>query len=176
MEDVIFKLTDKDFDLEPQEMINCRFRKAARGIIIREDGKIALQNKRKKNEFKLVGGGIEKDEDPKKAFKREVLEEAGCEIEIIDELGKVEEFKSYLNLKQVSYIFVAKVVKNIHKLNLTEKEIDEGAQLIWVTPNDAIRLITDCYDKLAPSKYEDVYATRFVVLRDRKILEYYFKK
>lgn len=173
--EIIFKITDKDFGIEPLDMSNCKLRKAARGIVIREDGKIAIQNKSNKNEYKLVGGGIEGNEDPKIAFQREVLEEAGCEIQIIEQLGVTEEYKSLQNLKQISNIFVAKVTKDIHKLNLTEKEKNEGAKLLWVEPTEALKLVTDCYDKLLPSDYDDVYDTRFVVLRDRKILEYYLK-
>ena len=170
---LLFKLTDKDFQLTPQEMNNYRIRVAARGIVLSEDGKIALQNKSNKNEYKLVGGGMEENEIPQKAFQREVLEEAGCEIEIIQLLGTTEEYKSKQNLKQISHIFVARVIKDTHHLNLTEKEKDEGAKLLWVEPKEALRLITECYNKLLPSNYDDVYDTRFVVLRDRKILEYY---
>ena len=173
---VIFKLTDKDFGIEPKEMKDYRLRVAARGIVMREDGKIAIQYKSNKNEYKLVGGGMEENEDPTIAFKREVLEEAGCEIEIIEKLGTTEEYKSLQNLKQISNIFVSKVINDIHKLNLTEKEKNEGAKLLWVEPKEALKLITDCYDKLLPSNYDDVYDTRFVVLRDRKILECYLEK
>lgn len=137
--------------------------------------RIAIQNKSNKNEFKLVGGGMEQNEDPTVAFKREVLEEAGCEVEIIEKLGTTEEYKSLQNLKQISNIFIAKVVNDIHKLNLTEKEKSEGAKLLWVEPKEALKLVIDCYDKLLPFDYDDVYDTRFVVLRDRKILEYYLK-
>ena len=51
---LLFKLTDKDFGIEPQEMNNSRLRLASRGIVVREDGKIAIQNKQNKNEYKLV--------------------------------------------------------------------------------------------------------------------------
>ncbi len=174
--EIICKLTDKDFGIEPREMNNCRVRLASRGIVIRDDGKIALQNKTKKNEFKLVGGGIENNEDSELAFKREVLEETGCEIEIIKKLGTTEEYRSLQNLKQISHIFIAKVINDRQILNLTEKEKSEGAKLIWVDIKGALKLITDCYDKLVASDYDSVYDTRFVVLRDRKILEYYLEE
>lgn len=66
-------------------MNNSRLRLGVRGIAIREDGKIAIFNKSNKNEYKLPGGGLEGEgeEEPEEAFKREVLEEIGCEIEII---------------------------------------------------------------------------------------------
>lgn len=167
-------LTDKEFDLEPQEFNNPQFRKASRGIVIREsDGKIALQYKKNKNQYKLVGGGIEDGEASNIAFVREVLEETGCEVEIIKELGVVEEFRSHNNFKQISYVYFAKVIKDTKTLNLTEREIHDGAELVWKTPEEALELIISSYDNLISSKYENVYSSRFVWLRDKKILEYY---
>ena len=166
-------LVDEDFGLKSVEFNNPRVRKGARGIIINSDGKIAVFNKASKNEYKLPGGGIDEGENPEEAFKREALEETGCEIEIINSLGTIEEHKSLDNFKQKSYIFVAKVVNDTHKLNLTQKEKDEGAQLLWVDDTEALKLITDCYDKLKESKYENLYHSKFIALRDRYILEYY---
>ena len=79
------------------------------------------------------------------------------------------------NMQYISN-FVAKVIKNLHTLELTEKEKNEGAQLLWVTPEEALKLVKDSYDKLLPSNYVeeyDVYRMRVIVLRDRKILERY---
>lgn len=121
------------------------------------------------------GGGIEGDETPEEAFKREALEETGCEVEIIKSLGIAEEYKSQINFKQISYAFVGKVVKDTKKLNVTQKEQEEGAKLLWKTPQNALEMITKCYDELIASKYESIYATRFIVLRDKKILEKYIK-
>lgn len=175
--DVICKITDEDICLESREMNDFTLRQASRGIIIREDGKIAILHNVNKNEYKLIGGGLEGNEDPKIAFKRETLEEAGCEIKITQELGIIEEYRTLKDLKQVSYIFVAKVINDIHELNLTEKEIKEGSELIWVSPSEALELIKDCYDKLLSSLDSDtIYHTKFIVLRDAKILEYYLTK
>lgn len=168
-------LKDEDFGLESVEFNNPRIRYGARGIIIREDGKIAIFNKSNKNEYKLPGGGVDKGEDIKDAFKREVLEETGCEIEIIDELGTIEEHKSLDNFKQISYLFVGKVLKDNNKLELTQKEKDEGAKLIWVDKEEGLKLITNCFENLKESKYENLYHSKFIVLRDRYILEYYLE-
>ena len=43
--------------------------------------------------------------------------------------------------------------------------------MLWEAPEKALELITKCYDELVASKYGSVYAARFIVLRDRKILE-----
>ena len=172
---MLIKITDEDIGEVSKDMNNPRLRLGARGIVIREDGKIAIFNKSNKNEYKLPGGGIEDDENPEEAFKREVLEETGCKVEIINKLGTTEEYKTLDNFKQISYIFVGKVVEDTKHLNVTQKEKDEGAKLIWETPENALKVITESYDKLVASKYESVYHTRFIVLRDRKILEYYMK-
>ena len=46
---------------------------------------------------------------------------------------------------------------------------------MWVTPEKALELITECFDKLVASKYESIYSTKFVVLRNSKILEKYIE-
>lgn len=169
------KIADGDIGEESVEMEKSKLRLGARGIVIREDGKIAVFNKSNKNEYKLPGGGIEGDENPEEAFKREVLEETGCEVEIIDNLGITEEYKSKNKFKQISYVFVGKVIRDFKHLGLTKKEKEEGARLLWETPEKALELITNCFDKLKESKYESVYSTKFIVLRDRKILERYIE-
>ena len=56
---LICVLRDKDIGQEPIEMNeNPELRLSSRGIVIREDGKIAIFNKSNKNEYKLPGGGI----------------------------------------------------------------------------------------------------------------------
>ena len=169
-------ITDKDIGEKEVSMVNPKVRFGARGIVLRDDGKIAVFNKTKKNEYKLPGGGIEENETPEDAFCREVMEETGCEVEIIEALGTIEEHKSQNNFKQVSYVFVAKVLNDTKELYLTSKEAHEGARLVWETPSRALELITNCYDKLVASSYESIYFSKFIVLRDRKILEKYINR
>lgn len=78
------------------------------------------------------------------------------------------EYKSQINFKQVSNIFVGKVIQDTKELNVTQKEKDEGAKLLWETPQKALKLIIDCFDKLISSDYETVYATKFIVVRIEK--------
>lgn len=173
---LICAITDKDLNEKSVEMSNPEIRYGARGIVIRSDGKIAVFNKSKKNEYKLPGGSIEENENPRDAFKREVLEETGCIIEIIDELGTTEEYKSQDNFKQTSFIFVGKVMEDTKTLHLTQREKNEGAILIWEYPFRALELITNSYNNLIAPDYVSVYHTKFIVYRDRKILEFYLSK
>ena len=171
-------ITDDDLGLKSIAFDNPRHRFSARGIVLNEDGKIAILYKEAKHEYKLIGGGIEEEEDPIKAFKREALEETGCIVEIDDCLGTTEELKTLDNFKQTSYVYVAHVVKNTKSLNLTEQEKGEGSNLIWLDIGEAIKNIKECETKLVSSKYEgnmSVYHARFIVKRDYAILKYYQK-
>lgn len=169
----IFVLSDKEFGLDSIKLNNPQIRLSSRGIVINSDNKIAILNKRNNNEYKLVGGGIDNNEDPRTAFEREVLEEAGCKIKIDDFLGTVKEERTNNNFVQTSYIYVAHVIEDTKKLELTQKEIDEGARLIWLELEDAINIIKECEKNIKASKYENILSKKFVVRRDYNILIYY---
>lgn len=173
---LIDTITDKNIGEESVTVKEFRTRRVSRGIILREDGKIAVFNKANKNEYKLPGGGIEGNEEPEKAFLREALEETGCEVEITDFLGTIEEIKTQEAFKQTSYVYVSKVINDTKKLHLTKKEKDEGAKLVWETPENALKLIQSSFDNLVASKYESIYHTKFIVCRDTRILQEYMKK
>lgn len=158
-----------------ENLENPIIRYASRGIVIK-DGFIALINKTKKNEYKLPGGGIEDSESREEAFYREILEETGCEVEIIDNLGIIIEEKTLTNFRQISYVFVAKVIRDTNHLNLTKKEEDEGLNLLWVPAKEALRLIKDSIEKVRGSEYDSRYRSKFMVKRDTKIVEHYLSK
>lgn len=171
-------VTDADFGITPQPLNNPVTRNGARGIVVAPDGKIALFNKEKMNEYKLPGGGIESGEDPLLAFKREVEEEVGVTVKNVKPLGYTVEEKGQTNFTQTSYVFVSELHEVLSAPNFTEKEIGEGARFIWVEPQVALQLVSDSLQNLKDSpvdKYENVYGTSFMVVRDKNILEYYIK-
>ena len=101
------------------------------------------------------------------------MEETGCIVEIIDYMGYTEEIKSRMNFVQTSYVFIGKVVQDTKKLNLTQQEIQEGGELIWLNPLDACKVICESFDSLKASKYDTVYSTKFIIKRDEAILNEY---
>ena len=169
----IGKITDEDFKVKRVQLNNPEHRLGARGIVFNNDLRIAILNKKNKNEYKLPGGGIEEDEDPADAFKREVLEETGCKIEIDECLGTFEEIISVENYKQTSYIFVAHIIENTGKPHYTQKEIEEGSSLCWFKVGEALKLIRESENNIIGSKYENPYHSSFIVKRDYRILKYY---
>lgn len=167
-------ITDEEFGLEILEMENPRLRIGARGIVIKGN-KIAIFNKKNKNEFKLPGGGVDDGENPDDAFLREVLEETGHTVKIIKTLGTIEEIKTHDNFKQISYVYVSEVIEDTGSLSLTQKELDEGGSLVWLEPNEALEKVKNSMENVIGSKYEDVYHSKFIIKRDQYILEEYLK-
>lgn len=173
MDNLISRITDKDIGEKYIKLNNPKTRNGSRGIVLRSDGKIAVFNITKKNLYKLPGGGMEDNETPEEAFKREVLEETRCQVEVIKKVGIIEEYKSRTNFKHISYVFVGRVIKDTGILHMTKNEQDEGVMLLWETPKKALELITNCYNYLDNLDYVDIYMKKFIVLRDKKILECY---
>ncbi len=157
MEKKIGTIDDETFGLKNKIMIKPTIRIGARGIVLNDNGEIAIFNKQNKNEFKLPGGGVEAGETPEEGFLREVIEETGCDVKIIKKIGFIIENKTQNNFRQKSYIFVSKVINDRGHLNLTEKENDEGAKLIWTTPENGHKLINDCYKKYLVCDPDHIY-------------------
>lgn len=171
----IGKISDIDIGEVEKKCENPNTRIAVRVILINDENKIAILHKKNKNEYKLVGGGVDEGESYEEALKRETLEESGCIIEIIRELGYIEEFRGKMNFKQTSYVYVAKVVEDTKTLHLTQKEIDEGSEICWFEPMEAYKKISECYDKVKASEYSSVYSTKIIIKRDMCILKKYLE-
>lgn len=83
--------------------------------------------------------GIENNETLEQALRREVLEESGCEINILKELGYVKKYRTTNNFVQTSYVYISKVSKDTQKLHFTKQEKEEGAELYWFKPDVALK-------------------------------------
>lgn len=82
----------------------------AAAIILNEQNQILLVRKKDTDFFMHVGGKLEPNELPEAALSREVLEETGCEIEILSYIGKYETVAANeLNHSLVSYLYQVKL-------------------------------------------------------------------
>lgn len=169
-------LVDEDFQITSIPFQNPRIRYGARGIVFNPESQIAILHKCAKNEYKLIGGGLEENETPEVGFLREVLEETGCVVRIDDFLGTIEEHKSLDNFQQVSYVYVGHVVEDTLQTNFTDQERGECSEIMWVDIATAMDLIQASENQLVASRYEgelSVYHSRFLVRRDLEILKYF---
>jgi hypothetical protein len=73
----------------------------------------------------------------------------------------------------LSFVYSAQKVANLGKNSLTEKEKDEGATVVWLPKLEALEKMKFSIDAMQASEYDSIYRTKFMTLRDIKILEYY---
>lgn len=136
-------------------------RKASRAIVF-NNSKIALLFVSKHNYHKLPGGGVEPGEDLETALHREILEETGCRIKILKDVGMIIEYRDDKDMRQESYCYLAKVDGEIKAPSFTEKEKADGFKLIWVTIDDAISLLKNDRPKTESGRFIQVRDLTFI--------------
>ncbi len=164
---------DKIIFLNPEnaseeEVKSWKVREAARGVVVDEEGKVGVLHVSKNNYYKLAGGGIDEGEDKVEAFKRECLEELGSNVEVVGELGEVEEWRKIFLLKQISYCYIGKIIGEKGVPNFTESELENGFEIVWLEPKEALEKIQNAI----PSNFE---GAEYIKKRDVAIMEKFLK-
>lgn len=137
-------------------------RNAVRVVLFDKKKQMPLLFVSKRNYHKLPGGGIDKSESKIEALNRELMEEVGAKIKITGEVGKIIEYKTQLNVKQISHCYMGKILAK-GEPSFTEKELREGFQVQWVTIEQAI-------SKIKKDKTEN-YEGKFIQKRDIEFLK-----
>ena len=159
---ILKTITDLDLGLKPMRSTVTRERRASRAVVFDKDGNVALLDATLKNYHKLPGGGIEENEDFTQALKRECKEEIGCDVEVSNEIGIVEEYGSQTGFHQLSYCFMAKVVGEKGLSDLEDDEASDGFKTVWVSLDKAIEIL---------ASETGVYEGKFIQVRDLCILQ-----
>lgn len=144
--ELLHEIKDKEW---PKDESTLEIRKASRAVLFDENGLIPLLFVSNYNYHKLPGGGIDESEDRAQALIREVIEEAGSEIKVTGEVGKIVEYRSKWNLKQISYCYVGEVTSK-GSPTFTEEELSQNFKLVWLPLDEAISKVEN--DK--PTNYE----------------------
>lgn len=109
--------------------------------IFNDEGKLFItkRGQKAKNErgkWEIPGGGVEFGETFEQAIKREILEEHGVEIEILELLGICDHIIAEEKQHWVSPTFICKIIKGVPQLMEPEKcdefgwfSIEEAEQL-----------------------------------------------
>jgi ADP-ribose pyrophosphatase YjhB (NUDIX family) len=143
----------------PIEFKNIKRRKSVRVILFDNENRIALYKYLPREgylngEYGLPGGGVEEGEYIEDSVKRETLEETGCEIDSLREVGYlIEHVKKDEDTKLIQevYCFSGKVLGEKKEPQFTERERSDLMTLEWKTVDEAISLI---------SKQEDSFSNR----------------
>jgi 8-oxo-dGTP diphosphatase len=118
-------------------------REAVRAIVVDNEGKVALLHVKKENYYKLPGGGIEESEDKMVALHRECLEEIGCNVEVMSEVGMIVEYRKMYSLKQISYCYLVKVEGEKGDSSFTEEELGREFEQVWLPYEKAADVLSE---------------------------------
>jgi len=131
-----------DADTAEVDTATFRTRRAARAVLLGDAGQVYLLHAAKHGYHKLPGGGIDEGESVEAAMVREVMEEVGCEVEILAEIGEIIEYRNEQELVQTSYCYLARQTGQLHPSALEEGEIEEGLEPVQAsTIDEAIALL-----------------------------------
>ncbi len=156
----VLEINDTDIGMELKD-VEYQPRTAARAIL-KKGNQIGLLHVTKKKYYKLPGGGVDEGETIQQGLKREVKEELGCTFNLLREVGEIIEHRSHFGLVQTSHCFLGEV-EEVGEPDFTEKEIENGFEIVWVTLDEAIELVKNS----KPENYEG----KFIIVRDLKFLE-----
>lgn len=135
-------------------------RQATRVVLFDQEGLVALGGNDWSNGeglfYSMIGGGIDEGETIEVALHREALEETGCKIKNIQELGIVEErgIGHYETNKQIqiNHCFIADVDGEKGEPQYTEKDILDKLQLVWLPLDEAIERLRNQEDDFMTRK------------------------
>ena len=131
--------------------------------MLNERKEIALLHVSSEGYYKLPGGGIEGDESMEAALEREVMEEVGAGIAILDEIGMTIEYRDSINQLQISYCYLAQVNGAVSTPAFTDYEREKGFSLIWRSLDEAMQLMR--------AHKPEHFIGRFIVERDLAFME-----
>ncbi len=123
-------------------------RLVARAILLNDQNKIALHTLHRDDIFgnqtylETPGGGVDEGETFEEAVKRECLEETGTDIQILCQLGEVEDAYNLIGRKNINRFYLCRV--------LSQKEkhfVSEGDRFIQHTDFYSIDEAIDAYRK-----------------------------
>ena len=139
-------------------------RKASRGIVFDANNNVAILPVSNHGYYKLPGGGIEEGEDSITAFKRECVEEIGTDVEVVNEIGEIIEYRGNFSIVQTSYCYIDKAIGERVQTSFTEHEKSQGfKQPLWLPFEEAYKLVSES----TPTNYEG----NFIKERDALIFE-----
>ena len=127
---------------------------SARGVVFNADNKVAILHIRGKDYFgyrdhyELPGGGIEKQENPLDAFRREMQEEIGIVTKEEQQIATIRYHFNTLRRYDVSYIFIAKVDRYCD-VHYTQQELALIEKIEWFDLDDLVeRLSSNCVENV----------------------------
>jgi len=148
-----------------REKIDFEDRITGKAIVFDDDNNIALVGNKMNPFYLLPGGGIDLSESVKSGIIRECLEEIGCNVELKEAIGIIDDYRNRAKKHCINYCYTAKLVGEKGELTLTEDEKRNGLHVIWVSLDRAITTLEKEVEQLKRGEVI-FYNTGFNILRD----------
>lgn len=150
----------RDADIFPDEKISgatkYEDRLAVKVILSDKDNRLALVGTKHRL---LPGGGVNPHEGDDDAAKREIREEVGCEIKVIREIAKTEEFREKIGRHQYTRFLLAEVVGEKGTPQTTQSD-EQGIVIEWCTLAEAITLLEKQKEEIPFEEYNACFNVR----------------
>lgn len=131
-------ITNQDIDpnSETTDTSSFKRREATRAVVINKREEVYLLHISSQGCHKLPGGGVEEGESLRDALSRELLEELGCTVKVISEVGRIVEYRDYDKTRQTSFCYLTKQYGEQLSQSLDQGEVDEGHEIVLATNID----------------------------------------
>ncbi len=141
---LLAELKDEEFEYKGTNTI----RNIVRAIVLDENDNIAIHHLYGvmgeefgfRDYYETPGGGVDPNETLEEAIKRECFEELGYEVEIIQEIGEIDDFYNLLKRKNLNHYYLCKrkgEQKPVHFVSNGDKLI---IKTLWVDIDEAKEL------------------------------------
>ena len=143
------------------------FRQGARAVLLDDKDRVALIHSVNRGWYKLPGGGREANELWRENLNRELLEETGYKVEIMQDLGSCFNTRHDWQMWAEARIYLCRTKEFIGKQPM-EDEIEDGDTLEWFDTFD------DAIAALKAVKLDEIgfYGAYFFTKREMDTLEY----
>jgi len=146
-------------------------RTKAKAVVVNDEGKFGFVTNSVHGFYLLAGGGAESD-DLEKEIKRECDEEINFEVEVIEEIGRMYEYRNRKAREYETVCFHVKTLKELPEDTRTEEEKRNNLRVVWIDKNKAIDTLKKQVEKVERGEV-DFYNTAFNIVRDNLFFSEY---
>ncbi len=114
---VLATLQDTEYPKKGKDHI----RLIARGVVLNEEGKVAIHHIYRDDIFgkqwyyETPGGGVDEGETPEEGLLRECEEEIGCHIEILAEIGEIDDEYRLISRQNRNLFYLCRIKQKAQK-------------------------------------------------------------
>lgn len=176
MNEIVLNLEDNEWE---KEYIN-HDRKIVRAIVFDDEANFYFVRISRNDDFgnatyiETSGGGVEENEDLIEAIKRELKEELGANVKVLDKIGFVSDYYNIIHRHNLNHYYLCKLI-SLGNSHMTDDEINKWhLKLVKFKYEDAVNEYEkNCTTKIARLVYNreiEILKKAKEIIDDKKYL------